>query len=172
MTNDETVTEHPLRDDGVFPNNHAFPLLVYHAVFDFGDGSEPPDHIERVFATHGWKGGWRDGVYDFDHYHSTAHEVLGCYSGHGRIRFGGPSGVVLELRAGDVVVIPAGVAHMRLDGSADFRVVGAYADGRAYDMNRGRPGERPTSDSNIADVPLPKMDPVYGENGPLIRSWS
>jgi uncharacterized protein YjlB len=145
--------------------------LVYRGAFAFGNGADPPDHIARVFGGHGWTGGWRDSVYDFDHYHSTAHEVLGCYRGHARIRLGGPSGVEVELDIGDAVVIPAGVAHMRLEASNDFGVVGAYAGGRTYDMNRGRPRERPTSDANIADVPRPAMDPVFGEDGPLLCRW-
>jgi uncharacterized protein YjlB len=168
----EKVISHELRDDGVFPNNSTHPVLLYRGAFDFGNGSDPAQHVERVFANNGWSGSWRAGVHDFDHYHSTAHEVLGCYQGRAQVRLGGPSGVVIQIGRGDVLVIPAGVAHRRLEATDDFRVVGAYAGGRSYDMNRGRPGERPDADSNIADVPRPDRDPVEGEDGPLLRRWT
>jgi uncharacterized protein YjlB len=64
----------------------------------------------------------------------------------------------------DVVVIPAGVGHKRIEGSLDFRVIGAYPGGR---LLRGLPGERPRADRNIASVPLPDNDPIAGPGGPL-----
>ena len=39
------------------------------------------------------------------------------------------------------------------------------------DLCRGRPEERPRVLENIAKVPLPAADPVYGEHGPLIEHW-
>ena len=38
-------------------------------------------------------------------------------------------------------------------------------------MNYGKANERPQADRNIAKVGLPKLDPVFGDTGPLIRLW-
>jgi uncharacterized protein YjlB len=84
---------------------------------------------------------------------------------------GGDGGIIFDLRAGDVLVIPAGVAHKNLGATSDFAVVGAYPDGRDWDLNYGKAGERPKTDDNIAKVPLPRSDPLYGPRGPLVRHW-
>ncbi len=70
-----------------------------------------------------------------------------------------------------MVVIPAGVAHRNLGETRGFGVVGAYPEGQRWDMNTGRPGERPAADERIARVPLPASDPVFGVNGPLMALW-
>ncbi len=105
------------------------------------------------------------------HYHSTAHEALGVYAGSARVQLGGESGPVFEIRAGDVVVIPAGVAHKRVASTAEFGVVGAYPDGQRPDMCYGSDGERPGTDENIRRVPAPRKDPVFGDEGPLLDVW-
>ncbi len=110
--------------------------------------------IERVFAGNGWTNAWRNGVFDYDHYHANTHEVLGCYAGRARLRLGGPQGEVVGIGAGDVVVIPAGLAHCRLDAVPGFGVVGAYPCGAEPDLRRG-PGE-------AIDHPRPAADPVLG----------
>ena len=69
-------------------------------------------------------------------------------------------------------MIPAGVAHRKLSASGDFRVVGAYPSGRAPDLCDGSLAERPRADRNIAEVPLPPKDPVYGVQGPLQKIWN
>ena len=158
----------PLAASDGFPNNERCPLLVYRGAFG---STVSADAIEERFGEHGWSNGWRAGVYAFHHYHSTAHEVLGCYAGSAEIQVGGPSGPSLTLAAGDVVVIPAGVSHKRLTATPDFCVVGAYAEGRNYDMNYGRPAEQRDALGNIAALPLPQADPVLGESGPLLRHW-
>jgi len=154
-----------LADDGTFPNNRQ-PLLFY-------TGAEPADPaaIESLFDRNGWPGAWRNGVYPYHHYHSTAHEALGVYGGSAAIQFGGPGGATREVRAGDVVVIPAGVAHRCLEASPDFRVVGAYPRGQRWDMCYGRPGERPEADRRIAALSDPEADPVQGAGGALGRLW-
>jgi uncharacterized protein YjlB len=157
-----------LADDGTFPNNPELPLLVYRGAFL---GAEPAA-IEATFDANQWPPAWRYGVFDFHHYHSTAHEVLGCFAGRAEIQFGGPQGPVLEAGAGDVVVLPAGTAHKSVAARGGFRCVGAYPAGQDFDMNRGAPDERPAGDRHIAAVPLPAADPVYGPDGPLLRYWS
>jgi uncharacterized protein YjlB len=163
-----------LDDDGIYPNNAGLPLLVYQAAVRLPQ-ADPAATFETLFAANGWGGAWRDGVYGFHHYHSTAHEVLGVYRGSARVQLGGEEGLVFEVHPGDVVVIPAGVAHKNLGGLAAaraFGVVGAYPRGQRPDMNYGRAGERPRADHDIAQVALPAADPVYGTQGPLVEHWS
>jgi uncharacterized protein YjlB len=127
--------------------------------------------IEKTFALHRWSGGWRDGIYDYHHYHSTAHEVLGCFGGRATVQLGGPDGPHVAIAAGDVLVLPAGAAHKRLSASADFRVVGAYERGRSYDMQLGDPSSKRSSERRMREVPPPEFDPMYGDGGPLLLAW-
>jgi uncharacterized protein YjlB len=157
---------HVFADDGTFPNS-KLPALVYRGAL----ASPTAGGFEELFEGHGWSSAWRNGLYTVHHYHSTAHEVLGIYQGRVTARLGGPRGLVLELQAGDVLVVPAGVAHKNEGASADFRVVGAYPVGTGPDMNYGKPGERPGTDRNIARVGLPARDPVHGGEGLLQRLW-
>jgi len=157
-------------DDGTFPNNGKLPLFIYKNAILIPD-DDPAGTVERVFRENGWGGSWRNGIYTYHHYHSTAHEVLGIYAGNVNVQLGGPSGMTVDAQAGDVIIIPAGVAHKNLGSSMDFRCVGAYPPDQDWDMNYGRPGERPQADRNIANVPLPSTDPVYGADGPLLKGW-
>ena len=156
-----------LHDDGIFPNNPRFPLLKYGNAVPI-QGPDPAALFESLFNDNSWVGSWRNGVYGMHHYHSSAHEVLGVYSGSALLQFGGEQGIRVEVKAGDVAVIPAGVAHKRVHSSDDFRVVGAYPEGQVWDMCYGREGERPRADHAIASVPLPRTDPVYGDTGPAV----
>ena len=167
---DPEVIVHLLSDDGTFPNNGKLPLVVMLGVFRFGEKGDPA-FIEKTFSRNRWGGGWRNGLYPVHHYHSTAHEVLGIYSGSVRVQFGGEEGPLLVASVGDVVVVPAGVAHKNIWSSHDFRVAGAYPAGTTWDMNYGKEGERPVADANIASVPYPTTDPVYGKDGLLIHNW-
>lgn len=165
MQSQPDVELYTLEARGAFPNNPRLPVVVYRHVVHGAAGDALAEEIERRFNAHDWSGGWRDGIYDYAHYHSTAHEVLGCYQGGARVELGGGAQVI-ELQPGDVLVLPTGVAHKNLGSSIDFAVVGAYAGGRSYDMRRG--GEPPRQ---VAEVPLPKQDPVYGREGPLLTAW-
>ena len=157
------------KDDGAIPNS-TLPLLLYREAFA-ANTKDLASVIEQRFAENDWTGSWRAGVYPFLHYHSTTHEVLGVFSGSATLRLGGAQGRTVEVHPGDVIVIPAGVGHQNLESSADFSVLGAYPGGRRWDLLRGLPGERPQADRNIAAVPLPDNDPLYGPNGPLKRIW-
>lgn len=112
-----------------------------------------------------------DGIYGYRHYHSTAHDVLRVVSGNARVQFVGPEGETLEVHVGDVVVRPAGVGHCIKGSSSNYRVVGGYADGRQWDVNTGKEGERPRAMQNIHNVPVPNVGPVYGSMGPLTKVW-
>lgn len=158
-----------LADDGVIPNSRL-PLLVYRNAVELA-GEDPAAVIEATLRLHGWGHGWRNGVFSYHHYHSTAHEVLVVYAGSAQVHFGGAKGIVITVSSADAVIIPAGVGHRNVGASANFRVVGAYPKGQVWDVCYGTPGERPRSDENIARVPLPAADPVFGWGRPLLAYW-
>ena len=155
--------------DGSVPNNPWLPLIVYRCVLQ--TGAEAAEACMALFERNGWGGAWRNGIYAHHHYHSAAHEVLGIVAGSVRVRLGGEHGKTMELQAGDVVVVPAGVAHKNEGASLDLVVVGAYPIGQNPDMRT--PGTRDYERwvAQIAAVPLPECDPVYGMHGPLIDRW-
>jgi len=158
---------HSFHDDGRIPNSRL-PVLVYHGALESDAG---PAAYEQLFAGHGWLGAWRDGIFPFHHFHSTAHEALGIAEGRASVILGGPRGRRVELVAGDVIVLPAGTGHCNAGSSADLFVVGAYPNGMRWDLRRGDPAEHDEVLSNIARVPLPDLDPVQGTNGPLVELW-
>jgi uncharacterized protein YjlB len=128
---------------------------------------------KELLAKNGWSGAWVNGVFSYHHYHSNAHEVLCVMSGEASIALGGPEGTTVEVKAGDVLVIPAGVGHRNVGPSSDFAVLGAYPQGQeSYDLRTGAEGERPEVLENIRNVPLPEADPLCGPGGPLLARWS
>src|SRR5690606_5273104 len=98
------------------------------------------DLFESTFRQNRWQGTWRWGVYEFPHYHSTAHEVLGVASGTARLRLGGEQGELIEVTGGDMIVLPAGTGHQCVEHSEDFEVVGAYPPGQEADLLRAGEG--------------------------------
>jgi uncharacterized protein YjlB len=156
-------------DDGLVPNN-PMPFLVYKAAVDVAN-DHPEKTIEELFAGNGWGAMWRNGVYNYLHYHATVHEVLGVARGHARVRFGGDKGKEFEIAPGDIAILPAGTGHQCLSASADFRVVGAYPPGPAMHVTRPTPENHAKALKTIPEVKVPKTDPVRGEDGPLVRLW-
>lgn len=159
-----------LEDDGFIPNN-KLPLLLYQNAFD-KRGKEGAAWLEKQFGQHHWGNAWRNGVYNYHHYHSITHEVLGVYSGSAQLQMGGEHGQKVEVKAGDVIIIPAGVAHKNLGSSSDFGVVGAYPGGSDYDLKTGKKSEQPQADKNIANVALPEADPLLGAGNGLVEIWA
>ena len=163
------VETYRFADDGTVPNN-ALPLVVYRRALK-GE-SDRASACERMFDRNGWPGAWRNGIYGHHHYHSTAHEVLGIAAGNARVRLGGDNGQTVELRTGDVVVIPAGVAHKRESASSDLLVIGSYPRGQSPDHCPAEAGTHDAAIDRIALVPLPAADPVSGGAGPLLECWT
>ena len=156
-------------DDGLVPNN-PLPFLVYRGAVDVAN-EHPEKTIEGLFGANGWGAMWRNGVFDYVHYHATVHEVLGVARGRARVRFGGNGGQELEISAGDVAILPAGTGHQCLWASPDLMVIGAYPPDGRYDLCRGSKAEHAKAIKTIPDVPLPDSDPVLGADGPLMESW-
>ena len=165
------LEQHRIAASGAFPNNERLPVLIYRDAVTGAEKEALAVRFEQTFAANAWTASWRDVVYEQHHFHSTAHEVLGCFTGRARLQLGGPTGPSCELHPGDVLVLPAGVAHRCVKRSINFRVVGAYAGGRPYDMVYGKGQQPPSIEQAIESVPLPARDPVYGVRGPLRARW-
>jgi uncharacterized protein YjlB len=159
-------------DDGSVPNNPKLPFVHYRTPVVLPESGDPAAVFEVLFERNGWGSSWRNGIYDYVHYHSGTHEVLGIARGEARVRFGGNKGKVFELTAGDVAVLPAGTGHQCLSASKDLLVVGAYPAGGKYDECTGSSEEHARALKSIPKVPLPAKDPVYGAGGPLTKAWT
>ena len=100
---------------------------------------------------------------------------------------------MVDVQAGDAVLIPAGVAHARLDDEPGYVSIGAYPPGQqpdlcvlsdqdaavsdARDDTEGLTlkvvgqAETPAIRASIATVPLPATDPLAGASGPVATLW-
>jgi uncharacterized protein YjlB len=160
------------RDDGRIPNHPELPFVLYRKAVRLDRAPDPAAVLERLFAANGWGDAWRNGIYDYVHYHSRIHEVLGVARGRARVAFGGPQGEELDLATGDVAILPPGTGHCCVMASADFLVVGAYPPAGTYDECRGSAEEHDRAVGSIVNTPHPDKDPVYGASGPLCKLWS
>lgn len=158
-------------DDGLIPNNPELPLVLYRGGIDLSGSPDPEQVIEQTFAANGWGNMWRNGIYQYVHYHSMIHEALGIARGRANVRFGGEGGEQVEIAAGDVVILPAGTGHQLLSQTPELVVVGAYPPSGQYDLCRGSRLEHDKALACIAQVPRPTTDPVYGNDGPLVTLW-
>lgn len=155
--------------DGPIPNSARLPALLYEAALA-NPGLDAAKAFERLFRRNGWLPQWRNGIYDYHHYHSTAHEALGVAAGRAHVLLGGAHGEAVEVGAGDCVVLPAGTGHCLLDASPDLLVVGAYPPGQDWDLRRDALSAAELA--AMAGLPIPESDPITGERGALLVLWS
>lgn len=155
-----------LKPNGWVPNN-SLPVLLYRNAMPLGH--DLATEMERLFAANQWPPQWRNGVYDFNHYHSTAHEVLGFAAGHAELILGGEGGESVAVHAGDVAVLPAGTGHCRITATDDFLVIGAYPENEHWDICRT--AATPEALERIRRVRFPASDPITGASGALPKLW-
>lgn len=150
------------------PNNARLPVLLWRGAID-PEGRDCGSRFEALFAQNGWPPQWRDGVFDYHHFHSTAHEALGVASGEAELIIGGPRGRVISVRAGDALILPAGTGHCLLTSGRRFQVIGAYPPDQQWDIRRSALDDEELR--AMQALPFPDSDPVGGEDGPLTRLW-
>jgi len=159
-----------LKRNKYFPNS-KLPVLVYREALNLPkQKNKSADIAQQLFLRNGWSNSWRNGIYDFHHYHSTTHECMAICMGWAEVILGGPNGKKIKLEAGDILILPAGVGH-KCKTSHNFFCVGAYPQGKDYDMNFGLPVELKKSLVRIRKLSIPAKDPVYGNEGFLKAYW-
>ena len=156
-----------LSRNGWMPNNEHLPVLLYRRAFD--SSLLASDRMEEAFERNRWPAQWRNGVYDFHHYHSTAHELLGFANGRATLVLGGEGGRQVDVEAGDVLVLPVGTGHCRLSADDKFLVIGAYPTGQHWDICRAAPDADAVA--RMRGLAFPSIDPVFGSDGELPKLW-
>jgi len=156
-----------LSRNGWMPNNDRLPVLLYQRAFK--PSAALAGEMEELFQRNAWPPQWRNGVYDFHHYHSTAHEVLGFAGGRGTIILGGEGGRQVSVEAGDVLVLPTGTGHCRASADDRFLVIGAYPANQRWDICRAAPDAETIA--RMRTLPFPATDPLFGGTGELSRTW-
>ena len=160
-----------LKQNKKIPNS-KLPVLIYKAALGLpNQKNKSSEIVQKIFARNGWSNSWRNGIYDFHHYHSITHECMAIASGSAAVILGGPKGKKIKLSQGDVIIIPAGVAHKCVKYSENFQCVGAYPQGKDYDINTGTDTEYAKAILTIKKVPVPLKDPVFGKQGFLKIYW-
>ena len=166
------VSAHQIPSLGRIPNTsiQERPLLIYHSCFHTGTSAPAIEsHLTAVGVVDAQ---WRYTMYSTSHFHSNTHEVLSIACGRARLCFGGednPQRVEPVVEQGDVIVVPAGVAHRLLEDMAGgFCMVGSYPKGKSWDMCYGKEGE----DEKVKGIALLgwfNRDPIYGHTGPALN---
>jgi uncharacterized protein YjlB len=157
-----TARRMKFRPDGYIPNNPSLPLLHYRDAIRFNRKGDPAALLEAIFNANGWGDAWRNGIYDFVHYHPRIHEVLGVARGTATLRLGGNKGATVKVRAGDVILVPAGVGHECLSATEGFLVVGAYPPTGTYSECRGSYREYIKARAQVRRMAKPKRNPLFG----------
>lgn len=133
------------------------------------------------------------GSLTYPHYHPNVHETYAVIAGSSTLCLGqdvrldqlvaansnGEQFVVVELVAGDVIVIPAGVAHCSKVYSPTYRYLASYPkEGENWKLVTDKHVNRVEHYDNLKDVEtsrkvlMPSADPVFGlDRGGLCDIW-
>lgn len=159
------------KENKPFPNN-PLPVLYYSkVVVNLINEPDPAQSVLDLFEKNDYTNGWVNGIFSYHHFHSNTHEVLACIAGKATVQLGGPDTQSYSFSKGDVLLLPAGVAHKRIAASQDFKIVGAYPEGLEPDMQNGGAENYESIKQAITSVQLPKKDPVEGANGAVAKHW-
>jgi uncharacterized protein YjlB len=165
--NKEDVITFYFENDGDIPNN-ILPVIIYKNALQYLTDK----NFESTFSQNRWANNWQDIILTEDHFHSNTHEVLGLKSGQASLMLGGRRGEIVNVEQGDVIILPAGVGHFSVDNSTDYQFVGGYPNGADWNLKFSLKKENSASIlAEIANIPLPEKDPIFGENGPLFEFW-
>ncbi|NIA87250.1 cupin domain-containing protein [Rahnella aceris] len=157
------------KPDGGVPNN-TLPVLIYHRVIP-PDTADNADYLEHLFRANGWPPQWRYPVYTFTHFHSNTPEVLGVFAGTAKLQLGGEHGNIIEVKVGDVLLLPAGIGHKQISADDDFMLVGAYPPGIKADLCHDELPQLAARTKAVNAVPLPATDPVTGHSEGSMLVW-
>ena len=155
--------------------NSPLPVLIYRNVLQ---GKNSEDFMTETIEANGWLKGGTFKHYPTHHFHSVTHECYAAFQGSSRMLLGrGPlddrdGSVEVDVQAGDIIVLPAGVSHSNLESKDGYSYVGLYPKGSPhYDNNwcKADSNETAAKAANARAVPLPDFDPIYGRNGPLCQ---
>lgn len=144
------------------------PLIIYHKAFQNLSASKIESHLQSVGVV---EPQWCYTMYAQSHFHSTTHEVLSIASGSAKCCFGhedNPGRIEPVLEQGDVVIVPAGVAHRLMEDYGGFQMVGSYPVGKNWDMCYGKSGEEDKI-KGISSLAWFERDPVFGDQGPCLE---
>jgi uncharacterized protein YjlB len=164
------IDKYFLHNSDIFPNSRL-PVLHYKQVFKI-PALFPGRKAKKMLQQNGWTNNWNAGIFPYQHYHSNTHEAMVAINGQTMLLLGGENGAIITFKKGDVLVIPAGVAHKNLGKEFSITCIGGYPDGIEYDIKYGSPGERPAADRNISEVNIPRTGPLCGDEDPLMDIWN
>ncbi|KAI5307035.1 hypothetical protein KEM56_005428 [Ascosphaera pollenicola] len=171
------VSRHYIDAWAGFPNSSICnkPLYIYYSAFSAPHDTTDTDldlDLSSSIPPSVVVPQWTYSMYTTSHFHSNTPEVLYVVSGSADLCFGGPGNphkIQQLLKAGDVVVIPPGVAHNLVeDHGGSFEMVGCYPPGKSWDMCYGKKGEEEDVASNIKAAGWLSGDPVWGDKGPVV----
>lgn len=160
-----------IKENRPFPNNELPVLYWPKAVEEWTNEKKAGQKVLALFEKNGYTNGWVNGIFPYHHFHSNTHEVLACIAGEAKVQLGGPDAETYTFAKGDVLLLPAGVAHKRLEATADFQIVGAYPNGQKPDMQKGDTESYEDLKHRALQVKVPETDPLDGAAGAVQQHW-
>lgn len=150
------------------PNNPRYPAMLAKNALD---GANDDAAVRALMESNGWCGTWTWRVFDYDHYHHDAFETLAVAAGGATLQLGGPQGERVDIKAGDVLLLPPGFGHRQIAMRDGFQICGAYPPGQERPtVLRTEPDFTDETLRRIANVPPPATDPIWGGRGALLKA--